>query len=305
MDRGPHTLHQCHTPEEFTLRLEALTGRSIRQLTDQVVAAEAPKAIFVVGSLPLGMGASGSDVDLIVMVDSKAALLNGDGRVANDTRQLEFYNESESLLAGIFLNMNAGILIDLQVALTPTIHAVYSRLRRRGPELSETEIRILGRLSTGWLLWESEGYLERHRVVLNDPALAVYCCTTHFVSGLHQESKSFRALECEDTALALQHGRSAIELAYLAYLASEGLTYLGSKWLAQLGYARGAAERLERYPVLKQGIPLLFPSYTTNPAEVARYLRSVSEYLRAMRSLIEQKTLFRIAFSACPQARVD
>ena len=190
MNRGPHSLHLCRTPEEFCRRLKSLTGRSAEELAAQVVASDAPGAIFAVGSLPLGMGSSGSDVDLIVLVDSETALLNGDDRIANNTQQLEFYNEGESLLAGTFLSMNEGIVVDLEVALTPAIHNVYRRLRRRGPELSETEIRILGRLSSGWLLWQSEGYLERNAVVLNDPALAVYCCTKHFVLGFASGEQS-------------------------------------------------------------------------------------------------------------------
>jgi hypothetical protein len=139
MERGPHSLHECRNAEEFCLRFEEATGSSVG---------------------PLGMGSSGSDVDLIVLVDSKTGLVNGGDHIANNAQQLEFSSESNLHLAGVFLTMHAGILVDLHVAITPAIHDIYSRLRRRGPELSETEIRTLGRLSTGWLLWQSEGYLH-------------------------------------------------------------------------------------------------------------------------------------------------
>jgi hypothetical protein len=247
------------------------------------------------------MGTSGSDIDLIVLVDSRASLLKSDGLVANTDQRLEFSNEKDSILAAHSLTIREGVLVDLQIVLTPAIREVYSRLRRRGPELTETEIQTLGRLSTGWLLWQSEGYLQRSQLSFRDPAFAVYCCTKNFVLSLLQRSKASRALEYQDIPLMLQHGRHSIEMAYLAYFASEGMPYLGSKWLAQLGHARGAAERLSRHPLLKEGIPLLFPSLTSSVAETTHYLGNVTEFLTAVRELIERQVLFKIAFKACPQ----
>ena len=301
MDRGTHSLHESRGPQDFCQRFEVATGRSVQQVVDKVISSTAPRAVFVAGSLPLGMATSGSDVDLIVLVDSNAVLVNGESHIANNAQQLEFHNQNDALLAGIFLSMNEGVLVDLHVALTPTIHGIYRRLRGRGPELNETEIRTLGRINTGWLLWQSEGYLERNPEVLRDPALDVYCCTKHFVSALHEIAKAHRAVGCTDFTLALQLGRLAVELAYLAYFASEGMPYLGSKWLAQIGHARGAAERVRRHPLLQEGSRLLFPVYTSNSRETNGYLQAVAEFLTAMRNLMEQKTLFRIAFQACPQ----
>jgi len=202
---------------------------------------------------------------------------------------------------GTFLQLHAGILVDVQVALTPAIRDVYSRLRRRGPELSETEVRILGRLRAGWSLWESEGYLERSGVNLNDPTLPIYCSTRNFVTSLTHQRKAAKALERHDMPLTLHLGRSAVEMAYLAYFASEGLVFLGVKWLAQLGFARGAEERLARHPLLRQGLPLLFPRFESTEAEAGRYLREVAELVTALRQLIEQQALFRIAFKVCAQ----
>lgn len=301
MERGTHSLHESSNAEDFCLRFQAATGRSIRDLADQVVAPTAPKAIFVTGSLTVGMATSGSDVDLIVLVNSRSALVNGETHIANNTQSLEFSNQNDSLLAGMFLSMNEGILVDLQIALAPGVHDIHKRLRSRGPELSEIEIRTLSRLNTGWLLWQSDRYLEDNPGILRDRALDVYCCTKRFVSALHEIAKARRAVGCQDFTLALQLGRLAVELAYLAYFATEGISYLGSKWAAQLGHARGAAERIRQHPQLEQGIPLLFPPYTSSSEETGQYLDSITAFLRTMRNLIEEKPLFRIAFSACPQ----
>jgi hypothetical protein len=301
MNRAPHTLASCASAEALSRRFEESTGCSLRRVVGDVIAVETPQAVFAVGSFPLGMASSGSDVDLIALVDSKAELLTGEKRIANSARQLQFSSESDWLLAGIFMNTISGILVELQVAITPSIHDVYSRLRTRGPELSETEIRTLARVSSGWLLWETEGYMERNRALLSDPALGVYCCTKHFVSALHEIAKASRAVNSRDPLLALQLGRTAIEKVYLAYFASEGLSYLGSKWLAQLGHAYGAPERIRRHPLLGQGIVLMFPHYSIDPASTTEYLRAVREFTTSMRILIEQKTLFKIALHACPQ----
>lgn len=300
MNRAPHTLHESRTPQDFLSRFEAAAGCTVEQVVDRYIAPSAPRALFMVGSLALGMGASGSDIDLVVLVDDRAALLKGDSHIANSARELEFSSQSE-VIAGTWLTMYRGILVELSVALTPAIHEVYARLRGRGQELTETEIRILGRLSSAWLLSQSEGYLDRNAAILEDPALAIYCSTKTYVSALHEIAKAARAMDNDDVPLALNHGRLAVEAAYLSWFASEGLPYLGTKWLAQIGYAQGAAERVAKYPLLKDGVPLLFPQYPADTAQAARYLSAVSQFVTSMRGLVERKIRFRIAFQACPQ----
>lgn len=301
LDPAPHTLYECQTAEGFRARFETTTGRRIQQVADDLIRSTMPKAIFSVGSIPLGMGTRGSDVDIIVLVDSREALESGTGHAINDSQRAAFYNENDALVAGSFMQLCDGVLVDVQVAISSAIRDVYARLRRRSPELSETEVRILGRLRTGWLLWETEGYLERNSINWNDRTLPIYCCTRNFVTALTHQRKAAKALELHDMALALQLGRASAEMAYLAYFASEGLVYLGVKWLAQLGFARGAEERLVRHPLLKQGLHLLFPVLGSTEREAAGYLRDVAGFLSSIRGLIEEQIAFRIAFKACVQ----
>ena len=301
LDPAPHTLYECRTAEEFRARFETTIGRPVHQVTDGLIRSTAPKALFSVGSIPLGMGTRGSDVDVIVLVDSKDALENTNASVINGSQGAAFLNENDPLVAGSFLQLCAGVLVDFQIVIAPAIADIYGRLRRRSPELAETEVRILGRLRTGWLLWETAGYLERHSINSNDRTLPVYCCTRNFVTALTHQRKAERALELHDVALALQLGRACVEMAYLAYFATEGLVYLGVKWLAQLGFARGARERVVRHPLLQQNLHLLFPVFASTEAQAALYLREVGEFLGSIRALIEQQVLFRIAFKACVQ----
>jgi len=302
MDRGSHPLHTCRSAEEFCLQFEVFAGRSVAQVVEHFVASTEPKAVFLVGSLPLGMATPGSDIDLVVLVDTKTALLEGSGSVTNTGQRLVFSNESDSLRAAEFLTVTeAGMLVDTTVVVAPSIKRIYTRLRSKGPELSETEILTVSRLSTGWLLWQSDGYLERNGLALKSSVLDIYCCTKYFVSALHQLQKGRKALEITDVPLALNLGRSCVEMVYLAYFASEGFSYLGPKWLAQIGHALGASERVSRQPLLKENISLLFPSFPSSSEETRQYFQAVVDFLSWMRNLIEQKPLFRIAFSASPQ----
>jgi hypothetical protein len=296
-----HSIHECCNAEEFRVQFAASTGLSVREITHQFIAPTAPKAVFLVGSLPLGMATPGSDVDLIVLIDNRTALAEPHpGGVKNTDQRLAFSNENDLMRSGEFLTVVNGVTVDVTVAITSGVKDVYRRLRSKGPQLSENEVMTLSRLSTGWLLWESEAYLECHALRLDDPVLDVHCSTTNFVSALGFRHKGLNALNQADILLSLHLGRSSIELAYLAYFASEGLSYLGAKWLAQLGRARGATERLARHPLLREGIRLLFPAYVSDPTEAACYLQAVSGFLTSMRGLIEQKTLFRIAYNTCP-----
>lgn len=301
LDPAPHTLYECRSAEEFRTRFEATTGLGVDRVTEGLIQDSAPKAVFSVGSIPLGMGTRGSDIDIIVLVDSKDALVARQETAVNDSQRAAFFNETDALIAGTFMQLHQGVLVEVQVALASAIRSIYARLRRRSPELSESEIRTLGRLRAGWLLWETDGYLERNSINLSDRTLGVYCCTRNFVTALTHQRKAVKALELHDVPLALHLGRGCAEMAYLAYFASEGLVYLGVKWLAQLGFARGARERLLRHPVLQEKLHLLFPTFGSTEDEAQRYLQEVGEFLTAIRSLIEEQILFRIAFRACVQ----
>lgn len=302
VEPAPHSLYECSSGEEFGRRFEALTGLAVRNVADTLIAPTAPRAIFLVGSLPLGMATAGSDIDFVALVDSQSALhAREDGGIANNDQSFAFSNESNALIVGTIVTMLSGLAVEVQAAVVPTISRVQRRLRTRGPWLSESEVQTLGRLSTGWLLWETEGYLERSGVALQDSALEVWCATRQFVAALIHRRKAIKVLEFGDVPLTLHLLRSSVEAAYLAYFASQGLCYLGVKWLAMLGHAREAAARLRRHPLLEEGIALLFPLHDVGVTGASQYLQRVSAFITSMRKLIEEKTLFRIAFHACPQ----
>jgi hypothetical protein len=297
-----HLLHECRDAIEFCECFERFTGRSVHEAVHLVVKPSAPRALFLTGSIPLGMATHGSDVDLVVLVDDRDAMLGRDSRsTANTDQQMIFSNESDVLRAEISMTMMAGMTVEVIVVIASSLKRIYNRLRSRGPELAEHEIMILGRLRTGWLLGQTEGYLQNRSIALTDPALDIYCSTRDFALALIYRLKATRALELSDIHQALHLARLSVEMSYLAYFASQGIPYLGAKWLAQLGHARGAAQRIERHPLLKEGIRLLFPAHDSDAASGSAYLQAICHFLTAMRALIERDTLFRIAFNTCPQ----
>jgi len=237
-----------------------------------------------------------------VLVDSKECLTQVRHRPRGEAEQkMSYSSESDPLRARLFIAVINGITVEIAAVLVSGIQRVHARLRSPGPDLDENEVMVLGRLGTGWLLTESAEYLARSGISLSDKNLHVYCSVKRWIFALAYRYKSLKALALADIPQALHLGRLSMESAYLAYFASEAFPYLGAKWLAQIGHARGARERTERHPLLKEGVPLLFPAFLTEASAVEAYLGSVTSFLTAMRSLIEQKTLFRIAYQACPQ----
>lgn len=260
----------------------------MRHVVDQLVAPEARKAVFLVGSLPLGMATGGSDVDLILLVDSRAVILN------NETGNIR--EGASDLLVKHFWFFVGGVDIDVMMVITPTINSIYECLRGKNPWLGESEIMILSRLGAGWLLWQSDQYLERNGVVINNSELDVRCSTKRFVFAFAHREKAVKALAVNDISLCLHHGRLSVEKAYLAYFSSEGLSYLGDNWLAQITRADGALERVHRHPLLMEYVHLLFPVYRSTQVEAAQYLQAVSESLTKIRRLIEEKSSYRLAY---------
>jgi hypothetical protein len=298
---GVHSLHECRSADEFNLKFAATVGFTPEQIANMYVVADAPRAIFLVGSIPLGMATSGSDVDFIVMVDGGDSLQADSLRIHNNDQQVAFAGAGDSLVRASFLRMINGVTVEVQVALAPRIRATLKRLRNKGPQLSEREIMTLSRLGTGWLLVQSGDYVQQWEISRADPALDVYCCTRYFVTALNLRQKALRAMEFADVTLVLHLARLSVESCFMAYFASEGLSYLGPRWIAQLGYARGATERLARHPLLSVGIRLLFPRHELSLDEAGDHLQSASAFLTAMRGVITGKMLYRIAFHACPQ----
>lgn len=295
----PHTLYQCRSAQEFCTQFDVQTRCAVQHVADSLIVPEAERAIFLVGSLPLGMATDTSDIDFIVLVDNREALSNSFS--ANSNMHLSFSNANDLLVAGEFVTMINGVALDVHIVVTSTVKQIYARLQCPRPMLSENEIKTLSRLSTGWLLWQSDRYLDRNALTLSDPALDVYCCTKNFALALTFLENALAARDLADVPLALHLGSSSVQMAYLAYFSSEGYSCLGRKWLAQIGHAVGAAERVSRQPLLKQSLHLLFPSIESTADDVAAYLHDVSQFLASIRRLIEIKPHLRNAFSSRPQ----
>ena len=279
-----HSLHECLDAWTFCAQFESRTGCEATRVADDFIEAHAPRAVFLVGSLPIGMATSRSDIDFIVVIDSRAVLVQRESSpYTNSNISLAFSNENDYLVATTFVTLINGVAVEVQFVIAGAVRQLYGRLRNCEPTLNETEIKTLGRLSTGWLLSQSDGYLTRNGICFPDPLLNVHCSGMHLLAAQESWWRASQALEQSDLVLALHLGRHSVEMAYLAYFASEGYTYLGHKWLAQLGHAIGAAARVRQHPLLKQSLHLLFPSRRSGSREVSDYLHAVCTFTRAVR----------------------
>ncbi len=81
-----------------------------------MIAPETPHALFLVGSHTQGMATTASDVDFILLVDSKNALLSHAAAAASTEQRLIFSNDSNALVAASFITLTEGIAVEVQVA---------------------------------------------------------------------------------------------------------------------------------------------------------------------------------------------
>ena len=116
--------------------------------------------------------------------------------------------------------------------------------------------------SSAWTLLRGPSF-ERHcGALLGGNALEIHAATWYLV-GAVQELEDARTAVADSPMLALHLGRSCAERCFLAYFASRGFAYLGSKWLRALE-PDSPAHRLR---ALADGIPgrtaaveLMFPA---------------------------------------------
>jgi hypothetical protein len=292
-------LHECADREQLRAELEKCTGVPVAQLLRDIVAPGTANAIFVVGSIPLGLATGGSDVDLIAVIDDKQRILPSAVHGRNTDVAFSYVNDADALLAGNFLRLHNGIQVDVTVAIWPSVCAVYERLRRPGPELAEQEIRVVSRLQTGWLLAASQPFEGADARLKAERVLDIHCSTRSFVFAVIYREKGIKALAAGQLDVATQYGRQAVEMACASYLASEGLSYLGDKWLAFLRRGSRTIKHSLPQSLRDNAAALLFPELKEESRRVESYHARVTGFLTEMRNVIVAKPVFRIAFQAC------
>jgi hypothetical protein len=309
INKPDHALHRCRTAEEFNRELLELLGSTPRDIASKVVVGDAPMAIFLVGSIPLAQGTSGSDIDMIVVVDSPSLEQTEARREGNTDRSLAFYRHSSSVIQGNFVFVEKGVEFDVCVVVLPRLEEVYQRLQRKGPELDDREIMVLSRLKTGWLLHNTPGYLEGTRTLIESSLIDFYCSTRNFTLAIKFFEKAAKAQRTQDALLTAHFCRQAVELSWLAYCAGLGYSYLGARWLPFVldrirGEDRGAGAPTPDVDIghpLSEGIALLFPAHDEIFVSYPAYLSSTLRFMCKVREEMEKDSIIKLALAVTPQ----
>lgn len=298
--KASHDIHASRTVEQFCARFELETKCHPANLVDNILRPDRRRAIFVAGSMPMGLATSISDIDFIVVVDSQDAIIPGAASTRNSDSALAFSNDADPLSIGHFIHLINGIEVDINIVLMSRIEAIAHRLKLPGPELSDAEVLTLGRLKKAWLVSKSDGFMDDWDAFLSSYSFEVFCATRHFWLSLKMLEKARKAASMGDFPVALYLARLSTECGYLSYFASRGYCALGTKWLKFVAVfdfqGDGGAKQL-----FNESIPLMFPRYHMDAAELERHLEDIGRFLRATREAIETDVRFKIAFAVCPQ----
>lgn len=302
-DKASHGIHTSRTVERFCTRFEAETKCHPANLVDDILRPDYRRAIFVAGSIPMGMATSISDIDFIVLVDSADAILPGATSRKNSDSALTFSNDGDPLSIGHFIHLINGIEVDINIVLVSKIEGITQRLKLPGPELSDGEVLTIGRLKTAWLISKSDGFLDHWDSFLSDHSFEVLCATRFYWMSLKMLEKSRKAASMQDIPVSLYLARISAECVFWAYFASRGFCALGTKWLKFVTVFdfNGDADAKQLF---SDSIPLVFPQFHMDAAERERHFETIVRFQRSGRATIEKDIRYKIAFAVCPQIYV-
>ena len=291
-----HSLHLCKTPAEFLASFERTAGQTVAAFVERFASADRIAASLLVGSIPLGIGSSASDVDIVALIDDASALRD-ETRIEDD-ENIVFTGRSDdqttALVLAEVIAFLGGVEVHLEFILASRVGEWAKQATESRVSLAAQQVRILGRVKTGWVLSSRESSDGVCGALMRDNSLEVHCAVTSFVYAL-QDLEDARVALAGNVPLALHLGRSCVERCFAACFATKGFAHLGSKWLRFLKTAdeslRGLADA---------GVPLLFPSLGDR-ASAESYLNDVAELTALARDVIQRDTAFRVAFRMCPQ----
>jgi hypothetical protein len=294
--KKPHSLHLCRTPAEFLASFERTAGRSVDAFVERFARLDRVAASLLVGSIPLGIGSSASDIDIVVLIDGASALRD-DARIDEDENIVftgRSDDETTALVLAEVIAMLGGVEVHLEFILASRIAEWAKQVTEARVSLAAQQVRILGRIKTGWVLSARESSDDVCGALMRDNSLEVHCAVTSFVYAL-QDLEDARVALAGNVPLALHLGRSCVERCFASCFATKGFAHLGSKWLR---FLKTADESLRR--VADAGVPLLFPPLGDR-AHAESYLNDVADFSAIARDAIQRDTAFRVAFRMCPQ----
>jgi hypothetical protein len=305
--RRGHSLYLSKDSADFSRRFEDEFSQSVHDFVSTLLHPGQEFVAFAVGSIPLGVGSSASDIDLYVVLESRDAIVEEQVGSRNSNSSAAFVAWNRALISLELVRIVAGVEVNVAFILRAGWEELVRHLAGKGPELNEREIAILSRLRTGWPLSWAEEYLERCRPLVSSAAVDVFCCTKFYWVGQKFLEKAEKALTDGDLDLATHLIRVAAERTCQAYLASRGMAHAGVKWITYLKRmarrgSRAGDTSLEAL-LNTTGLPLVLLGRLGSPEGGRKAVTDLRTLLVEARCLIEKNVLFKIALQACPQVR--
>lgn len=291
-------LHQARDAQGFLAAFEQATGRSVRAFLADFAAPGGTVAVALGGSIPLGIATEASDVDLLVLLESKEALLEpppGAPRAAFAGT----FATPEELAVGTAVIRQPGVEIDVQFLLAPRLAQLMAMSKTSRIALTFQQRQLVARLRKGWLL--DPGSWPASARDLHDESFDLHCAVQSMTTSFRSLADA-RAAAQDHWRLALAMGRHSVEKAFEAYFASRGYSSLGLKWLRFLDrrWEDITGEGAGQMPpaLATRGQDLLLPAGA--PEAVPGYLAEVERFTREVRKVIEGSLRFKVALEVSP-----
>jgi hypothetical protein len=289
-----HRLHESQSAEDFIARLELEAGSPSLWHPKRFVEAETLEGLVLGGSIPLGIGSSASDVDLIAVVKEPTNL-----PAAFPTDEAIVYAARRDGGAHVILVSN-HVEIDINFVAMSRILAIFDNAQGAGGLPPTSDMRLLARLRRGWVLSANDAFARFIEVLRNNQTINIRCCVATYIYAL-QSLDDARAALTDNLPLALHLGRLCVEWAMQSYFASLGELYVGDKWLRLLRRGVERSQLISGQALSAQAERLLFPALDLADDRVCEYLRDVGMFALTIKQHIERDPAFRIAFRLCPQ----
>lgn len=289
-----HNLYAARNPQELKKMMEQ-QGIDIVEIVRSRMQPHTDFAIMAIGSLTTGYGTPESDLDIMVLMDTKRNF----ARVATDINfenahsfEVVFYKEGIEINIHFMARDELNNIIESFLAMAP---ALYNPADMKSFFLLEqNDLQFLDRLKNGWILFHEEQAKIWQDEFMSD-LLPVYSAVKNFFDSLAFLEDANSALHNNQHPQVIFYmGTKSMEHGLAALFAASGYTSQAKKWMFAW------AQALQEHPVhatLQEGLALLFPPLE----EPASYLKNIASFHKSLQKELSQNASIKKALDYLTQ----
>lgn len=299
-----HQLHLSQDADNFCRAFERHCGVAPSTLVENYIERNAISAIFLGGSIPLGIATGASDIDFIVLTtDEQSVRLNPTSIDARNIFSGISGDQTDSPQKTNVVADFANLEIDINFIRYSDLIKISNTAKASNTKLTTDQVMLLSRIKTGWLIDCAQEVRDELNALSADDSLEVRCS----VNNLRNSFKAYghaQVAASENPDLAIYLGRASVEWCFMALLASMGYAYPGEKWLKifiRAVSSSGTSTEQQLAHLYDSGLQVLLPARTNTSAKVDSYLKDVGIWLTTVRTYIEQNPTYKLANRFCKQ----